>query len=360
MSAYYNENNEEAVAALKGMMRDGFIAEGEIDARSIVDVRPDDLRGFTQCHFFAGIGIWSYALRHLAEWPDDRPVWTGSCPCQPFSSAGKGAGFDDERHLWPAWFWLIEHGKREDVPIFGEQVASSDGLAWLDLVLSDLEGTGYACWPFDLCAAGFGAPHIRQRLYFVANSQKFGHDRGIAGNEKSEASTPPRGRDEGVLRIPHSADGGCHGIMEHPIQPGLEGHTGHGGNGSEPGRDGARPAGPITEASKSVGMGNAAGPRLFPGAQRGICGGEAEAGTRDAKFERPSEAVQPGPVNGFWRSTDWLYCRDDKWRAVEPGTSPLATGTSARAGRLRCYGNSIVAPQAAAFIKIVNEVLTEK
>ena len=59
--------------------------------------RRDDIAGYTQCHFFAGIGIWSYALR-LAGWPDDRQVWTGSCPCQPFSAAGKGEAFNDERH----------------------------------------------------------------------------------------------------------------------------------------------------------------------------------------------------------------------------------------------------------------------
>ena len=56
------------------------IADGVVDARSISDIQPEDLREFTQCHFFAGIGVWSYALR-LAQWPDSRQVWTGSCPC---------------------------------------------------------------------------------------------------------------------------------------------------------------------------------------------------------------------------------------------------------------------------------------
>ncbi len=118
--AYYNEIDPNAAQWLRNLIAAGHIAPGEVDERSIEDVAPDDLRGFTQCHFFAGIGVWSYALR-LAGWPDNKPVWTGSCPCQPFSSAGKGAGFDDERHLWPALFHLISERRPELV--FGEQVA---------------------------------------------------------------------------------------------------------------------------------------------------------------------------------------------------------------------------------------------
>ena len=107
MAAYYNECDPKAVEWLRELIKDGLIADGEVDTRSIVDVRPADLGGFDQCHFFAGIGGWSFALR-LAGWSDDRHVWTGSCPCQPFSAAGKGDGFADERHLWPAFYWLID------------------------------------------------------------------------------------------------------------------------------------------------------------------------------------------------------------------------------------------------------------
>lgn len=169
MPAYYNEVDPYAAQWLRNLIAAGHIADGVVDERSIEDVHPIELREFTQCHFFAGIGVWSRALR-LAGWPDERPVWTGSCPCQPFSSAGKGVGFADERHLWPAFHHLI--GECRPPVVFGEQVASKDGLAWLDLVRADLEATGYAAGAADLCAAGVGAPHIRQRLYWVAHANE--------------------------------------------------------------------------------------------------------------------------------------------------------------------------------------------
>lgn len=171
MAAYYNEIDPYAVQWLRNLIAEGHIADGVVDDRSIEEVEPDDLKEFTQCHFFAGIGAWSYALR-LAGWPDDRPVWTGSCPCQPFSVAGKAGGFADERHLWPSFHHLIK--ERRPAAIFGEQVASKDGLAWLDLVQTDLEGEGYAVGAADLCAAGVGAPHIRQRLYWAADADYTG------------------------------------------------------------------------------------------------------------------------------------------------------------------------------------------
>ena len=146
-------------------MAAGHIADGVIDDRNILDVEPADLQGFSQHHFFAGIGGWSYALR-LAGWPDNQPVWTGSCPCQPFSQAGGRAGFVDERHLWPAWHYLITQQRPSRV--YGEQVASATGLTWLDLVQTDLEGEGYAVGAFDLSAASVGSPQMRPRLWFSA------------------------------------------------------------------------------------------------------------------------------------------------------------------------------------------------
>lgn len=174
MPAYYNEIDPYAAQWLRNLIAAGHIAPGDVDERSIIEVKPDDLRGYTQCHFFAGIGGWSYALR-LAGWPDDRPVWTGSCPCQPFSAAGKQRGSDDERHLWPAFFDLIR--ERRPGTVFGEQVAGAAGYAWWDHVAADLEGAGYAAAATNLGAHSAGASHERQRLFWMADPEHTGLQR---------------------------------------------------------------------------------------------------------------------------------------------------------------------------------------
>ena len=162
---YYNEWDSFAAEWLKQLIKDGLIPDGEVDSRSIADVRPEDLKGFTQCHFFAGIGGWSRALQ-LAGWSPDRPVWTGSPPCQSFSTAGSRKGKDDERHLWPVFFDLI----RECQPptVFGEQVAAAIRFGWLDDLQNDFEAEGYASGAFVLPSGSIGAYHKRDRLFFTA------------------------------------------------------------------------------------------------------------------------------------------------------------------------------------------------
>lgn len=344
---YYNEIDPFAAAWLRELIQAGHIAPGEVDTRSIEDVIPTDLVGFTQCHFFAGIGVWSYVLR-CAGWPDDRPVWTGSCPCQPFSTAGKRKGTADERHLWPAFFHLISQCR--PVIVFGEQVASRDGLAWLDLVQSDMEAAGYACGAVDTCAAGFGAPHIRQRLYWVAHaeSKRFSY----GGGRK-------------ILPIAAQNSGNpCE--LDNAKRERLEGQSGDGS--AKKGWQGEE--GSTAETSDNGRMANAPGVR---------CERERTAQTSAIQgqgSERGGTYTQPGytgqlqgrleglcwiarslPTDSFWRDADWLLCRDGRWRPVEPGSSPLAYGAAARVGRLRGYGNAIVAPQAEAFIRAFMDIL---
>jgi DNA (cytosine-5)-methyltransferase 1 len=169
VTAYYNEIDPFCAQWLRNLVAANLIPNGEVDERSITDVSPDDLRGFGQCHFFAGIGGWAYATR-LAGWPDDRELWTGSCPCQPFSVAGKGAGTDDERHLWPHQFRLLRACR--PAVWMGEQVAAAVGKHWLDGVLADLESIGYAGRAVVVPACAVNAPHRRERLWIVADAKR--------------------------------------------------------------------------------------------------------------------------------------------------------------------------------------------
>ena len=165
---YYNEFDQKAAAWIRELIKTGMIPDGEVDERSITDVRPSDLKGYVQHHFFCGIGGWPYALR-LAGWPDSKECWTGSAPCQPFSVAGKGKGLEDERHLWPAWFELIK--KCKPSAIMGEQVEAALGMGWLDIVFNDLESLEYSTCGVVLPASAVGAPHIRSRIFWAATAE---------------------------------------------------------------------------------------------------------------------------------------------------------------------------------------------
>jgi len=100
------------------------------------------------------------------EFPD---IITGGFPCQPFSVAGKQKGTSDDRHLWPEMFRIIKTFK----PRFaiGENVRGivniQDGVVF-ETVCTDLESEGYEVQPFNIPAAGVGAPHRRERIWFIA------------------------------------------------------------------------------------------------------------------------------------------------------------------------------------------------
>lgn len=296
MTAYYNEIDPFAAQWLRNLISAGHIAPGDVDERSITEVQSDDLKGYDQCHFFAGIGVWSHALR-LAGWPDDRPVWTGSCPCQPFSAAGKGNEFADERHLWPTWFRLIRECRPDT--IFGEQVSSKSAYAWFDHVATDLEKLSFAVAAVSSPACAYGAPHERQRLYFVADAciNRGARPTGTAlvqrevFEETEREKTTDRPRVDGETCFSELADSECNGLQTRRRQSGTD---------NEPGQE--------------------------------------------QRFTRLR------PTNGFWSDAEWLPCTDGRARSVEPGTFPLVNGATARVGRLRAYGNAIVAPQAAEFI----------
>jgi DNA (cytosine-5)-methyltransferase 1 len=337
MSAYYNEHDPYPAQWLRNLIAKGLIADGTVDERSIVDVRPDDLRGFQQCHFFAGIGGWSYALR-LAGWSDDRPVWTGSCPCQPFSSAGAQAGGHDPRDLWPVWFQLI----RECRPgvVFGEQVEAAIGHGWLDRLCDDLEREGYAIGAVGLPGACVGAFDIRQRLWFVADANG-GH---------AEHRAVQRGREHGLRAEDRRADADerVSEWAEAGIVADAAGERRIGERLLLRAEATGRIARDFLEAARRSEAGELADAdrdglsHIVDGIADRTCGAAAARTT-----EGGSEQVSYYGRANFWADAEWISCRDGKWRPVEPGTFPLAHGIPNRVGRLRAYGNAIK-PQVAA------------
>jgi DNA (cytosine-5)-methyltransferase 1 len=350
MTAYYNEIDPFAAAWLRNLIAAGRIAPGDVDTRSIVDVGPDDLRGYTQCHFFAGIAGWSAALR-MAGWADDREIWTGSCPCQPFSAAGKQRGEADERHLWPEFARLI----RECCPsvVAGEQVASALGRTWLGAVRIDLEDLGYAVGAADLCAAGVGAPHIRQRLWWVADAHG-----GHAGAEREQ-----RGREQRQ----QPQDGGA-GVLADRIGARLEGRDARplgderataerggaaGGVGHPHGGEQHQPEGADREADQRAAAGRAE--LRFAGPSAAGFVGDADQQQRHGRRDI-GQGGRHEPANASpWSDLAWLPCRDGKARPTQPGLLPLAHGIPGRVGRLRAYGNAIVPQVAAEFVSAFME-----
>jgi len=355
-SIYYNDNDPQVCAWIRQLMFDGLIPYGVVDSRSILDVQPADLEGFTQCHFFCGIAGWAYALK-LAGWPSTRPVWTGSPPCQPFSAAGKLEGKNDARHLAPHFIGLV--GACRPPVLFGEQVASAAVFGksakrvggepewtWLDDLFHRLEAARYAVGASDIPAAGVGAPHIRQRTFFGAVRLDDSHDerhtvlqrngfddmagekdnersrdglehgrsverldyptsaRPVAEGQRSEAEA----RDETRLRGPERGCGPER--LEHPAGDGRQ------QRGAEPSWRGIDAGcGPerLADADKPGPQGRQGMP------QRPVERAAGQGGLADS--QSPS-----GTDHGGWDNVDWLFCRDGKWRPVKSSVQRVADG----------------------------------
>lgn len=303
MTAFYNEIDRDAAHVLRCLIADGLIAPGVVDERSVKDIQPHELAGFTQCHFFAGAGLWSVAAR-MAGWPDDRPLWTGSCPCQPFSAAGRGLGTDDPRHLWPDFFRLIR-ACRPPV-VMGEQVAGAPGYGWLDGVRADLEGEGYASRAVDIPACAVDAPHIRSRLYWCAVADAVDH-----GRQEVGAS-----------------------------------HVSISGQRAAFGRRAVEPAGPRPDdgsVSRRLRQANGEGCAMADADQPlGRIGDEQPARQQPQHEQDAGTDVRAGSRNGSaWAGACWIACHDGKARRTEPGLRLLVDGMAGRVPAWRLAGNSI-------------------
>jgi len=365
---YYNEFDPFAAAWLRELINDKLIPEGEVDERSIIEVEGSDLKGFTQCHFFAGIAGWSYAL-DLAGWDATRPVWTGSPPCQPFSVAGAGKAQDDERHLWPHFFNLIRECKPPTV--FGEQVASAIRTEWFDDLQTDMEAEGYATAMAVLPACSVGAPHKRERLFFVADSVTHRRQQSMQPLQK-EPSERFRGDSLNSDLLAHSINSGQSTSQGRGKGSGCsnqgdntwgsskdgsamgntnsQGSQGHGEPGELHLRQSNGESQDFNDIDPSISDSTLAQSDNIGSVQQSI-GGCVQEDRAQSNGQSTQGCGSP------WSEVELVYCRDEKSRQVpaEPSLFPVANGIPNRVGLLRGAGNAIVPQVAAEIIKAYME-----
>lgn len=329
------------------------------------------------------ISTGSCSITFSAESPDGCSLWKlpggvqtslfglEAPPCQPFSGAGKNEGFGDKRHLWPAWLKLIR--KCRPNVIAGEQVASAIGHGWLDLVSAGLEEEGYAVGAAIIGAHSVGAPHIRQRLYWVADAQ-----RGTAERQRFDLDAAAlRAQGEArQQRVRADAGDGGSNCMADAMQPGRSEWRSVAGNGQTAGRggmgdsdcgglkDGRRQTTdePPESGERTLCMEHASG--------AGFQGHGRLVEIRDS--EGSEEANRDDRKGCFWDDGEWRVGADGKARLIKPGIEPMAYGVFGRMaimraarvgeatpkehwynreGALKGFGNAIVPQAAAAFIR---------
>jgi DNA (cytosine-5)-methyltransferase 1 len=306
--AYYNEIDPPAAAVLRELIARDVIAPGDVDTRSIKEVTHDDLRGYTQCHFFAGGGLWSVAAR-LAGWPDARPLWTGSCPCQPWSAAGKGGGADDPRHLWPDFHRLISAAR--PAVVMGEQTSGAAGYGWFDGVGASMASENYAGRAVDIPVCAIDGPHQRNRLYWIFNLQPDAQEqRGGTGLRE----------DRSQQHWPLAPDG--HGNLQSDADRG--------------GRAGRQEVSQRSEVERAAAERAPAG--LLADADQPELQGQPPAG------QQPLAQPHARPLrNGsWWADGEWIVSPlDEKARRAKPGLPFLVDGLPGRVDLWRVGGNAI-------------------
>ena len=264
-------------------------------------------------------------------------VVSGGFPCQPFSTAGKRRGKEDDRYLWPEMLRVISEIR--PTWVVGENVAGLVSMA-LDTVLSDLENIGYACQAFVIPACAVDAPHRRDRCAIVGYSKHDGLPPteipgGVAAagrNQPQGASTAcespgagMRGNDEAMAHpnggtVRHDGDHRRTSDREihQTIYPGISGGAGE----ADPHSDSTMRSVPLQAWAGRPGSGDIH--RVVSDSNR---------------FRLEKQGLQGCPPKSAMPTTN-----DGRWPA-EPDVGRVAHGVPHRVDKLRCLGNAVVPPQ---------------
>jgi len=257
-------------------------------------------------------------------WHGSVDILTGGFPCQPYSTAGKRMGKDDERHLWPEMRRIIS----EIAPTYvvGENVRGltnwNGGLVFEE-VCADLETMGYEVWTGIIPAAGVGAPHRRDRVWFVAHA-----------HIGADLRTP--GRDAGSGAIEGLSERHEVRITDQPSElrnapnaecDGLEHGKECGGARSSEGEARERVAGYASAESEDGNAPNTDGERLSKQVAYGKLGRKerpTERGERPTWDTFPTQSPICGGDDGLPRELDGITF--SKWRNES----------------IKAYGNAVV------------------
>ena len=274
-------------------------------------------------------------------------VITGGFPCQPYSSAGKRKGKEDERHLWPEMLRVI----REVQPsyVVGENVRGltnwNGGLVF-DEVQADLEAEGYEVLPFLLPACAVNAPHRRDRIWFIAkNSMRSGCLHGESEQKGAE-----------FRQQWNTSTGGADGVY---LSEGTSTDTNNNGHDGSENRQGNRKGNDNHKAwEKSVEQfercGSEAAREITTDTNnKRLQGSEDIRGFRSCGTEshkQPSRFIQPNWDN-FPTQPPICGGNDGIPRELDSITFPKWRNES-----IKAYGNAIVPQIAFQIFKVINKI----
>jgi DNA (cytosine-5)-methyltransferase 1 len=246
-------------------------------------------------------------------------IITGGYPCQPFSFAGKRKGAEDDRHLWPAMFKLIQ--KHRPTWVIGENVAGHINMG-LDSVLADLESENYRTRTFVIPAVALNAKHRRDRLWIVGHAE---HDGSSSCGDFGEFQRKPDGTQTTIFEFEGTSSSADDAAM---ADTNLQRQV----STAQARNDGKNKQKPDDKQLRGCGAAY--------GSEETMADTTSKRQQRQGKHERPVNK-KTDKVEKTNRSIDCCKAIKNQW-LTEPAVGRVANGIPRRMDRLKQLGNAVV------------------